>query len=314
MSVFAAGAAAQAVQECLPPPQGDDCNYPDAQPLERGADGTYAVKGVIGVTEFYLPAVQDVDLYSFFASRGDLLAIDIDGGIKKDGKCDTFMPPRCVDTTLAILGPDKEGYPVQREQASCLAGMDSGSISTKDACILNFLVPTDGIYIVAVTADPVRVFSGGHTNESTVTAGTNGEYLLIVSGASAAKQVINIDIKPRSRAFARLDLKSNGTIPVALLSNDKVDALKVDKDSLTFGAKGDEGSLRNCAWEGEYVNDDDKLDLVCHFNIQAAGFGPEDVEGVLNGTIDGKPLEGRGTLKVLPAPEEETVKSQKKQK
>lgn len=110
----------------------------------------------------------------------------------------------------------------------------------------------------------------------------------------------------------RLDLKSKGNIPVALLSKDGFDALKVDRGSLTFGAKGNENSLRNCAWEGEYVNANDKLrDLVCHFDRQAANFGPEDLEGVLNGTIDGKPFEGRSVLKVLPASQQEKVKKQK---
>ncbi|MGH8636953.1 MAG: hypothetical protein ACREUZ_07455 [Burkholderiales bacterium] len=297
LAACSAGAVAQAIDEVEP-------NYRDAQPLERGADGKYAVKGVIGFSEWYLPADQDVDLYSFYARKDDLLEIDIDYGMKP--KCGNF-PPRCVDTTLTILGPDPD-YPVLRQDKTCLAGRWGNSVDNKDPCILNFLVKTDGIYIVAVTGDGTTLLDGGHVVGST---SSNGEYQLIVSGASASLQVINIDIKPRSRAFTRPDLKSKGNIPVALFSKDGFDALKVDRDSLTFGAKGDEKSLRNCAWEGEYVDADDKLDLVCHFDKQAANFGPENLEGVLNGTINGKPFEGRSVLKVLPELQQENAKKQK---
>ncbi|MEX2199636.1 MAG: PPC domain-containing protein [Burkholderiales bacterium] len=291
MSAYAAGAAAQAIE------QDADNNYPKAQPLERGADGTMSVKGVIGVSEFFLPIVDDVDLYSFFASEGDVLQIDIDGGIKSSTM---FGAPRSVDTTLTILGPDPE-YLQRREQATCLAGTDPGSVSPLDPCILNFRVEKSGIYIVAVTANPARVFDGGHVSGS---AGSNGEYLLIVSGASefvAALElkVITIEIKPGSRQFAPINLKSKGSLPVALISSGDFDALKVDRDSLRFGATGDEDSLRKCGWEGENVGGDSKLDLVCHFETQAAEFGPDHTEGVLKGTIDGKPFEGRGVLKVL---------------
>lgn len=291
VSAYAAGAAAQAIPEVEP-------NYPDAQPLERGADGTMSVKGVIGVSEFFLPIVDDVDLYSFFANEGDVLQIDIDGGIKSSTM---FGAPRSVDTTLTILGPDKDAYPVKREQATCLAGTDPGSVSPLDPCILNFRVEKSGIYIVAVTASPARVFDGGHVDGS---AGSNGEYLLIVSGASefvAALElkVINIEIKPGSRQFAPINLKSKGSLPVALISSDDFDALKVDRDSLTFGATGEERSLRKCGWEGENVGGDSKLDLVCHFDNQKTGFGSEHTEGILKGTIDGKAFEGRGVLKVL---------------
>ena len=52
---------------------------------------------------------------------------------------------------------------------------------------------------------------------------------------------------------------------------------------------------------GDYVNADDKLDLVCHFDTQAAGFEPGDLEGIVKGSLkDGRRFEGRGLLKVVP--------------
>lgn len=306
LTAYGASAAAQAIQECSAPPEGGDCNYPNAQPLIRGADGTMSVKGVIGVSEFWATAVQDVDLYSFYAREGDVLTIDIDGGIKNST---LFGAPRSVDTTLTVLGPSPE-YAVLRQSLTCLAGVYGASVSSKDPCILNFRVEKDGIYVVAVTGDPVIVIDGGNIVGDMPSS--NGEYLLIVTGASdmpapaptpAAQvvQVINIDIKPGSRLFAPINPKSKGNIPVALLSNAEFDALKVDRNSLTFGATGDENSLRKCGWEGEDVNGDGRLDLVCHFQTEMTGFGPEHGDGVLKGTIDGKPFEGSGALKILPA-------------
>lgn len=307
MSVFAAGAAAQAIE------QDADNNYPKAQPLERGVDGTMRVTGVIGVSEFYLPPIEDVDLYSFYAREGDVLEIDIDGGIKSNTM---FGAPRSVDTFLTILGPEA-AYPVLRQASTCLAGVDLGSVSALDPCILNFRVPADGIYIVAVTGEGTIVLDGGHPYGTT---NSNGEYMLIVSGASEMPvapppappappaplvQVINIDIKPGSRVFAPVNPKSKGNIPVALLSNEGFEPLNVDRNSLTFGATGGENSLRKCAWEGQHVNTDDKLDLVCHFETEKTGFGPDNTEGVLKGTIGGKPFVGYGALKILPAPKKQ---------
>jgi len=315
LTVYGTAAVAQAIDEI------ETSSYSDAQPLVRAADGTMSVKGVIGVSEYYLPPVQDVDLYSFFARKDDLLAIDIDNGIKKTD-CNVFGPPRCVDTTLTILGPDKDAYPVLRQATACAAGVDMGSMSNKDACILNFLVPADGIYIVAVTADPVVVTDGVNVDTSVMPT-SNGEYLLIVTGASEMPaeappappappapaaplvQPISIAIKPGSYDWAPFNPKSKGNLPVALLSSDGFDALKVDRDSLTFGATGDEDSFRKCNWGGQYVNKDDKLDLVCHFDSQASGFGPENTEGILKGTIGGNPFEGHGVLRVLPVPKKQ---------
>lgn len=295
LAAYGASAAAQAIE------QDADNNYPKAQPLpEPGADGKMRVNGVIGVSEFYLPPIQDVDLYSFYANKGDLLEVDIDGGWKSS--CG-FFPPRCVDTSLTILGPDKSGYPMKRYQTSCVAGIWGNSVSNKDACILNFTVEESGIYIVAVTGDGTSVLDGGHVTGST---SSNGEYQLIVSGASTSVQQINIEVKPGSREFTPVNPKAKGHFPVALLSSDDFDALKVDTSSLTFGATGDERSVRKCAREGRDVNHDGKLDLVCHFDNEAANFGPDHMEGIAKGTIDGKQFEGHGILKVIPA-----VKKQK---
>jgi hypothetical protein len=283
MSAYAAGAAAQAINEIEP-------NYPFAQPVAFGADGRVVIKGILGV--MFGAAIPDQDLFSFHANEGDLLDIDIDNGVK-------FGTGRSVRTVLNVLGPGPE-FKVARQAAKMteLSELDEGSVSPFDPYIEKFRVPKSGIYVVGVTGYDQVLLDGG-TPYGSVTQ--NGDYTLIISAVAAAVQQINIEVKPGSGEFAPINLKSKGSIPVALISSDDFDALKVDRDSLTFGATGDENSLRKCGWEGEDVGGDSKLDLVCHFDNQATKFGSEDLEGVLKGTINGKPFEGRGVLKVLPA-------------
>ena len=80
------------------------------------------------------------------------------------------------------------------------------------------------------------------------------------------------------------------------------DARAVDPESLTFGASGNEASLTRCNLSGEDVNGDGRVDVVCHFENQAAGFARGNLEGILKGrTAAGRLFEGRGLLKVVPA-------------
>jgi hypothetical protein len=110
---------------------------------------------------------------------------------------------------------------------------------------------------------------------------------------------MNIDIKPGATSIARINPKSRGNIPVALLSSATFDALKVDPGSVRFGPNGNDATALRCGKGGEDVNNDGRLDLVCHFDTQAANFDPSDEEGIVTGTIGDMQFEGRGDLKVI---------------
>lgn len=297
MSAFAAGAAAQAIAEAEP-------NYPEWQPVAPGADGRIVINGIVGVLSG--PSMPDADLYAFYANEGDVLDLDIDGGWKNGAT------GRSVHTVLTLFGPGPD-YEIKRQAyyTEHPDGGDEGSISIFDPYIYRFRAETSGTHIVAVTGYPIFPEDGGNIPSGTLFLNSNGQYTLIISGATAMPsaplvQQINIEVKPGSRKFTPVNPKAKGQFPVALLSSDEFDALKVDRSSLTFGATGDESSVRKCASEGRDVNRDGKLDLVCHFDNEAAKFGPDHTEGMAKGTIGGKPFEGRGVLKVTPA-----VKKQK---
>jgi len=110
---------------------------------------------------------------------------------------------------------------------------------------------------------------------------------------------VDIDIKPGSYPNA-INLKSRGTVPVAILSTPSFDAPSaVDVGSLTFGRTGNEMSLAFCG-EPEDVNGDGLSDLVCHFYTQKTGFQSGDTQGTLKGTAAGTPIIGIDSVRIVP--------------
>jgi hypothetical protein len=245
----------------------------------------------IGMTGMLAPAPapaaeSDLDYYSFYAQAGDVVTVDIDGGIGG---------AKSVDTILAVFDAD---HMLQRMNDDA-SSLDTGSSSTRDSRIDNFKVPKSGVYYVGVSAYPRRFLDGGNV---TATGSGSGDYKLLISGVSPAVKQISIEVKPGSRELATLNPKSKGKIPVALLSDTSFNAMDINQATLTFGGKGNEASLSKCNPSGQDVNGDGLLDLICHFDNQAAKFNSESMEGVARGkTRQGVAFEGAGLLKVVPA-------------
>lgn len=248
--------------------------------------GAASISGVLGRTTG--TAVSDTDYYVFFGMEGDVVTLDIDGGMGG---------ARSVDTIIAIFGAGPS-FPMLRMNDDSNP-VDAGSISPWDARIDNFRLPASGYYVVGVSNYP-RYFTngGGVTYANSI---QNGDYTLVISGVTPQVQQINIEIKPGNDGLAPINPRSNGKIPVALLSSNAFDAMNVDITSLSFGPTGDESSLGHCGRDGEDVNGDGRLDLVCHFENQKAGFAKGDLEGIVRGKLKwGARFEGRGLLKVVP--------------
>jgi hypothetical protein len=248
------------------------------------SSGSGDISAVLGNTTGTV--IDDTDYYMFSGMEGDVVTLDIDGG---------WGGNLSVDTIIAIFDRNNNMLRLNDDPSS----VDAGSISLADARLENFRLPATGDYVVGVSNYPRYFTNGGAVTNATKFK--NGDYKLIVSGVTPSVQQINIEIKPGNDGLAPINPKSNGKIPVALLSSTGFDAMNVDTQSPTFGATGAEMSLSHCGRSGEDVNGDGRLDLVCHFENQKAGFEKGDLEGIVRGKMKwGSSFEGRGLLKVVP--------------
>jgi YVTN family beta-propeller protein len=91
---------------------------------------------------------------------------------------------------------------------------------------------------------------------------------------------VDIDIKPGSDP-APIDPKSNGRIPVAILTTDTFDATTVDPSTVRFGANGTEVPAVQSALED--VNSDGRTDMILQFNTQGTGIACGDTSALLTG-------------------------------
>jgi hypothetical protein len=109
-----------------------------------------------------------------------------------------------------------------------------------------------------------------------------------------------IDIKPGSRENS-VNRNSEGKIPVAILSTADFNASQlVDRNSLTFGRKGDEKSLAFCNEASADINGDGIPDLICHFTTHLAEFQPGDTIGIVNGqTTDGARFTAQDSVRIV---------------
>jgi len=262
---------------------------------DKVVDVNVAALGTVGATMTVttsrgtftrLAPTDDLDFYSFYAQAGDVVTLDIDHGIGG---------AQNVDTNIAVFDSNGKTLRVNDDADT----IDSGSTSTLDARIDNFKIPASGIYYVGVSGYP-RFFNDGGT--VTAPSSAAGDYELLISGVSPAVHQISIEVKPGSQERAPINPKSNGKIPVALLSDSGFNAMEIDPATVTFGATGNEASLSKCNSAGVDVNYDGLLDLVCHFDNQKASFRTSSLEGIARGkTSKGVAFEGRAPLKVVPS-------------
>lgn len=270
-------------------------NQPVSSPqgLTIQSDGSTTVDAVIGVNSG--PPVLDVDFFSFSGTEGDVVTLDIDGGMGG---------VRNVDTVMAVYST-AAGYPMLRYNDDGGRPLDAGSTHVYDSRIVNFRLPATGTYIVGVSSYPRHLRNGGTTSSNSLGTNANGDYTLIVSGVTPPLLQINIDIKPGNDAIAPINPRSRGKIPVAMLGSVEFVVQDVDTSRLTFGHSGNEASLAKCH-EPSDVNGDVFPDMLCHFENQDAKFEATDDEAILRGQLgDGRRFEGRSWLKVVPAKAQE---------
>ena len=102
---------------------------------------------------------------------------------------------------------------------------------------------------------------------------------------------VDIDVMPGD-AGNRIDLSRHPLVSVALLSTPAFDPHSVLVPSIRFGRTGTEASLRTCRVPSADLNDDDRPDLVCLFDVRKAAWRSADTTGILRArTANGMSVE-----------------------
>jgi len=110
-------------------------------------------------------------------------------------------------------------------------------------------------------------------------------------------QIVDIDIKPGSNPNS-INLKSNGLIPVAILTSEDFDATTIDPQSIKFGPN--EIGEAHQTGHLEDTDADGDIDMVLHFKTQKTGILAGDVEVCLEGmTFTGIPFLGCDTVRIV---------------
>jgi len=110
------------------------------------------------------------------------------------------------------------------------------------------------------------------------------------TGAQTLTLVTPIDIKP-GEASNSINPRSQGVVPVAILSTQTFNASSIDPNTVRFGATGREASPLRFSLED--VNGDGTVDMVLHFKTQQTAIACGQTSATLTGiTFDGLNIQG----------------------
>lgn len=108
---------------------------------------------------------------------------------------------------------------------------------------------------------------------------------------------LSIDIKPGSVPNS-VNPRSNGVIPVAILSTPTFDATTVNPTTVRFGKDGTNAAAVSSAKED--VNEDGRIDRIFHFKTAETGIRCEDFSAFLTGTtFQGQNVNGSDSVNTV---------------
>jgi hypothetical protein len=160
------------------------------------------------------------------------------------------------------------------------------------------------------TFEPARDFAVGLVPRSVAVGDFNGDSrqdlaaannfagtLSILINNTAVEIVVKIDIKPGSFPNS-INPKSNGVIPVAVLTTDRFDASALDASTVFFGASGSEAAAVHSALKD--VDGDGDTDMILHFRTQNTSIQCGHTSASLTGsTFSGQAIEGSDSIRTV---------------
>ena len=128
---------------------------------------------------------------------------------------------------------------------------------------------------------------------------SSGQVLIDINFGNRMREItVQVDIKPGSDPNS-INLKSNGVIPVAVLTDESFDAASVNATTVLFGRTGYEAEPDHYSFED--VDDDGDTDIILHFRTQDTGMESDDTEAILTGlTTDGIEITGTDSVRIVP--------------
>lgn len=188
--------------------------------------------------------------------------------------------PWCVNPTVFTIGNWRATY-------SSIVWIDGGFLDS-------FMPPA----VLPPPDAPVPLGMFLFFNEQT---GANESILTRGLVIREAVQQVEIDVKPGSDDNC-LNINGHGTIPIAIFGSEELDVMNIDQSSLAFG--GISVRIRGNRYPqcgAEYVNGDEFVDLVCHFQDDSSAWLAGDGEATLEGALlDGKAIKGSDTICLVP--------------
>jgi hypothetical protein len=171
---------------------------------------------------------------------------------------------------------------------------------------IEILDPSVDEYTVHVEGENLNAILLGYDQDANVSGGTFGiqgqeEFKLNYSPQLGSKmevtQIISIDIKPGSDPNS-INLKSNGVIPVAILTTRGFDATQVDVSTVRFGPNQTTETHGKGHWEN--VDNDEDTDLLLHFRTKETGIQNSDAQACLIGmTLSGTSIQGCDSIRIV---------------
>lgn len=273
------------------------------QRLITSLKGVWKMKS--GIVKLALAVVFLISLVYVSASEVQSLADirvtkAVDNATPKEGdeiKYTVTVTNEGPDTAVSMMVNDVLPPGLTRQSCSSSAGTVEYPEEAKIVWKLVFVpIIPGGTAELTITAS---VDSGTAGKSITNKAELETEYMLIPGDPNDANNTgevpitvqqdepyleIEIDIKPGNEDNS-INLKSNGVIPVAILTTSDFDALTVDPSTVRFGKTGTEAAPMH---EGGHVEDVDKdgdNDLLFHFRTQETGLQEGDTEAYLTGKL-----------------------------
>ena len=308
--------------------------------LDIDQDGSAGVTASLGLSGE--ATTTDVDIYAFDARAGDVPVIVLDANGRFDAilylydsfgnllnSNDDAYPPTegdaCLTDFLVPCDPRIDLQPIGTDGRYYIAvGSSMRFMTTNFEVHPSFLAPQPGgeyeLLVQGISPPPAGNNSSGDAgdNDDTVIDEPDVMTVMITTLRHGKKYR-----KGKKRKQRHIDAYQDGadlgvyngwkTIKVAIHSTDDFNAVKdIDRDSLTFGATGDEDSLLKCRKKGKKVHldgvKDHRKDLVCYFRPDRTNLVAGDMSATLKGrTKDGQEIAGSGILRVFRLPTTKTL-------